>query len=49
MEVIVKIKKTNKMTNAWGKTKRKTDKDKRGEGGPLPFALSITDPFFGVK
>ena len=28
MEVIVKIEKTNKMTNTWGKTKTKTDKDK---------------------
>ena len=29
MEVIVKIGKTNTMTNTWGKTKTKTDKDKK--------------------
>ena len=28
MEVMVKIEKTNTMTNTWGKTKTKTDKDK---------------------
>ena len=28
MEVIVKIEKTNTMTNIWGNTKTKTDKDK---------------------
>ena len=28
MEVVVKIKKTNTMTNTWGKTKTNTDKDK---------------------
>ena len=28
MEVIVNIGKTNTMTNKWGKTKSKTDKDK---------------------
>ena len=29
MEVIVKIGKANTMTNIWGKTKTKTDKDKK--------------------
>ena len=28
MKVIVKIEKTNTMTNTWGKTKTKIDKDK---------------------
>ena len=31
MEVIVKIGKTNTMTNTWGKTKTKTEKDKNVE------------------
>ena len=31
MEVIVKIGKTNTMTNTWGKTKTKNDKDKKME------------------
>ena len=31
MEVIVKLGKTNAMTNTWGKTKTKTDKDKNLE------------------
>ena len=29
MEVIVKIGKTNIMTNTWGKTRTKTEKDKK--------------------
>ena len=29
MEVIIKIGKTNTMTNTWGKTKTKTEKDKK--------------------
>ena len=34
MEIIVKIEKTNTLTNTWGKTKTKTDKDKNdGELG----------------
>ena len=31
MEVIVKTGKTNTMTNTWGKTKTKTEKDKKVE------------------
>ena len=31
MEVIVKLGKTNTMTNTWGKTKTKTDNDKKVE------------------
>ena len=31
MEVIVKIEKTNAMTNTWGKAKTKTGKDKKVE------------------
>ena len=49
MEAIVKIEKTNTMTNAWRQTKTKTDKDRQRqewqrirEGGP--FALSINIP-----
>ena len=30
MEAIVKIEKTNRMTNTWRQTKKKTDKDKNG-------------------
>ena len=31
MEVMVKIEKANAMTNIWGNTKKKTDKDKNDE------------------
>ena len=40
MEVIVKIGKTNKMTNTWGKTKTKTDKDQKVESKRLSVKFS---------
>ena len=47
MGVIVKIEKTNTMTNTWRQTKTKTDRQRQEwqrirEGGP--FALSINIP-----
>ena len=45
MEVVVKIKKTNTMTNTWGKTKTKTDKSKNvREYRMTVFLLGISDP-----
>ena len=40
MEVIVKIGKTNKMTNTWGKTKTKTEKDKKVENKRITVKFS---------
>ena len=40
MEVIVTIGKTNTMTNAWGKTKTKTDKDKKLENKRITVKFS---------
>ena len=40
MEVIVKIGKTNTMTNALGKTKTKTDKDKKLENKRITAKFS---------
>ena len=40
MEVIVKIGKTNTMTNTWGKTKIKTDKDKKVENKRITVRFS---------
>ena len=40
MEVIVKIGKTNTMTNAWGKTKTKTGKDKKLENKRITVKFS---------
>ena len=39
MEVIVKIGKTNTMTNTWGKTKTKTEKDKKVENKRITVHL----------
>ena len=38
MEVVVKMKKTNTMTNTWGKTKTRMSENKE-----LSFALCISD------
>ena len=40
MEVIVKLGKTNRMTNTWGKTKTKTDKDKKVENKRITVKFS---------
>ena len=40
MEVIVKLGKTNTMTNTWGKTKTMTDKDKKVENKRINVKFS---------
>ena len=40
MEVIVKIGKTNALANTWGKTKTKTDKDKKVENKRITVKFS---------
>ena len=40
MEVIVKLGKTNTMTNTWGQTKTKTDKDKKVESERISVKFS---------
>ena len=42
MEVIVKLGKTNTMTNTWGKTKTKTDNDKKEEIKKYQYCQKIT-------
>ena len=40
MEVIVKTRKTNAMTNTWGATKTKTEKDKKVENRKITVKFS---------
>ena len=40
MEVIVKLRRTNAMTNAWGKTKTKIDKDNKVESKRISVKFS---------